>query len=166
MGISICQNISSNKISDSIPSSLASIVKVQNKVLRAIYRKPNYNKKTGQHRSTQVSVTKLYKDLKVLKLCDLYYYNLAVLAHDYFHGNTLPAKLSEKLCKQNDISTKSTRNTTNNLHFRTPTNVLSERKSSIAISAYWNYLPTEIKSCKSKNTFKKKLKGYLIEAYA
>ena len=54
-------------------------------VLRAVFRKPNYNKKTAQH----TSVTALNKELNVPKEFDLHYFNLAVLAHDYL-GDTLP----------------------------------------------------------------------------
>ena len=37
-------NISSNNILDHVPESLQKIVKTQNKVIRAIFRKPNYDK--------------------------------------------------------------------------------------------------------------------------
>ena len=155
------KNITSNEVKDNVPNSLVKIVKGQNKVLRAIYRKPNYDSKTGQH----TSVTALYKEFKVLKLCDLYYFNLAILAHDYFHGNILPTKLSDKLCRTSDATSRITRSTNKNLHYSTPQNTLAARKPSTAISAYWNYLPVEIKSCKSKKTFKNKLKNHLIEKY-
>ena len=155
------KNISSNEIRDCVPSSLAKIVKTQNKVLRAIYRKPNYDSKTSKH----TSVTALYKDLKVLKLADLYYFNLAVLAHDYFHGNTLPTKLSDKLCKTTDVTTRITRSTKNSLQYTTPLSTIAARKPSTAISAYWNFLPVDIKSSKSKTTFKNKLKNHLLDKY-
>ena len=159
----LAKNISSNEIKESIPSSLAKIVKVQNKVIRAIYRKPNYDRKTGNH----TSVTALYKELKVLKLADLYYLNLGVLAHDYIQGNTLPTKLSEKLSKTSDVNTTTrvTRSTNNSLQYNTPRSTIAARKPSTAISAYWNYLPVDIKSCKSKSTFKNKLKNHLIDKY-
>ena len=157
----LAKNITSNGINSKTPKSLDKIVKAQNKVLRAIYRKPNYDKTTGQH----TSVTALYKEMKVLKLCDLYYFNLAVLAHDYFHSNTLPTKLSEKLCRHSEVTTRITRNTHNNLWFNTPHNSLAARKPSTAISAYWNFLPSEIKACKSRNVFKSKLKNLFIENY-
>ena len=128
----LAKNITSCEIKNKIPKSLDKIVKAQNKVLRAIYRKPNYDRNTGQH----TSVTALYKDMKVLKLYDLYYFNLAVLGHDYFHSNTLPTKISEKLCKHSDTATRTTRNTDNNLWFDTPQNTLAARKPSAAISAY------------------------------
>ncbi len=155
------KNITSTKIADQIPSCLQKIVKIQNKILRAIFRKPKYDKDARVH----TSVTPLYKELNVLKLCDLYYYNLALLAHDYFHSNTLPEKLAETLHKQSDISGKSIRNTALNLYFKTPSNILTQRQPSVAIAAYWNYLPPTIKACKSKNIFKKKLKCYLLENY-
>ena len=42
---------------------------------------------------------------------------------------------------------------------------LMQRKPATAISAYWNYLPTEIKAYKSINIFKKKLKWFLKDRY-
>ena len=146
-----CVSGFSNHISN-IPNHLYQI---------SIHRKPNYDRNTGQH----TSVTALYKDMKVLKLHDLYYFNLAVLGHDYFHSNTLPTKLSEKLCKHSDTATRTTRNTDNNLWFNTPHNTLAARKPSAAISAYWNSLPVELKTCKSRNSFKIKLKDHYIENY-
>ena len=44
-------------ICDRIFISLEKIVKAQNKVLRAVFRKPGYNEKTGR----QTSVTALYR---------------------------------------------------------------------------------------------------------
>ena len=34
-----------------------------------------------------------------------------------------------------------------------------------ADKTYWNYLPAEIKMCKSINSFKSKLKCFLIDKY-
>ena len=141
-------NISSTQIKDHLPSCLGTMVKTQNKVIRAIFRKPNYDKDT----KTNTRVTPLYKEMGVLKLCDLYYYNLAVLAHDYFHSNSLPNKLAEKLDKNlTSSSDRTTRNSSLSLKFSTPRNLLMQRKPSVAISAYWNFLPATIKSCKKQD---------------
>ena len=156
---SLATNISSTHIRDHVPNCMQNIVRIQNKIVRAIFRKPKYDKTSKMH----TSVTPLYKELNVMKVSDLYYYNLAILAHDYFHSNTLPEKLAEKLDK--NISERVTRNSQLNLQYRTPHNTLMQRKPSTAISAYWNSLPSTIKSCKSRALFKSKLKAHLIESY-
>ena len=108
----------------------------------------------------------LYKELNVLKLCDLYYYNLAMLGHDYFHSNTLPEKLALKLNQQYNAETdRTTRNSVLNLQYKKPSSNLMQRRPTTAISAYWNFLHAEIKSCKSKSTFKVKMKKFLLAAY-
>ena len=154
-------NINSTNIVDHVPDSLQKIVKAQNKVIRAIFRRPNYDKMTKTH----TRVTPLYKELNVLKLSDLYYYNLAILGHNFFHTNTLPTKIADKLCKCSDKSSQVTRNLNTNLYYKTPSSTLMQKRPTTAISAYWNYLPAEIKTCKSINTFKSKLKCFLIEKY-
>ena len=60
------------------PSGLEQLAYTQKKIVRAIFRKPNFNKDNHSYASN----TSLYK---ILKLYDLYYFNLACLAHDYFH---------------------------------------------------------------------------------
>ena len=118
-------------LSDHVPDCLQKIAKTQNKVIRAIFHKLNYDRKAKAH----ARVTPLYKELSILKLCGLCYYNLAIPGHNYFHNNTLPKIASYQF----------TRNLGNNL-FRLGTIDLNEfyAKKTFAISAYVNYLPTEI----------------------
>ena len=154
-------NISSTNVLEHVPDSLQKIVKAQNKVIRAIFRRPNYDKKTKSH----TRVTPLYKELNVLKLSDLYYFNLATLGHNFFHTNTLPTKIAEKLSKCTDKTSQVTRTLNTNLYYKTPSSKLMQKRPTTAVSAYWNYLPAEIKMCKSINSFKSKLKCFLIEKY-
>ena len=154
-------NISSTNVLEHVPDSLQKIVKAQNKVIRAIFRRPNYDKKTKSH----TRVTPLYKELNVLKLSDLYYFNLATLGHNFFHTNTLPTKIAEKLSKCADKTSQVTRTLNTNLYYKTPSSKLMQKRPTTAVSAYWNYLPAEIKMCKSINSFKSKLKCFLIEKY-
>ena len=74
-------NISSTNVLDNVPASLQKIVTIQNKVIRAIFRRPNYDKKANTGNPT-------YKELNALKLSDLYYYNLAILGHNFYHTRT------------------------------------------------------------------------------
>ncbi len=111
------------------------------------------------------SMSTLYKQLGVLKLHDLYYYNLALMTHDYYHSNTLPIKLAEKYVKKNEITEKTTRNNELELYYPTPRLSSTFRKPSVASASVWNLLPQEIKSIRNKNSFKLKLKQYLINKY-
>ena len=89
-----------------------------------------------------------------------------MLGHDYFHGNTLPEKLALKLNQQyNAEIDRTTRNSVLNLQNKAPSSNLMQRRSTTAISACWNFLPAEIKSCKSKSTFKVKMKKIILSAY-
>ena len=155
------KNLTGTLMLDHVPENLKILVTTQNKVIRAIFRKRNYNKETKTH----TSVTPLYKELGVLKLCDLYYYNLAIMAHDYFHSNVLPEKLSEKYTKKSDVTEVVTRCNEFELYYPTPRLSSTVRKPSVASSAVWNILPLEIRSVKSKNTFKAKLREYFIAKY-
>ncbi len=155
------KNISSTHIDELIPVNLTEIVKTQNKILRAIFRKPKYDRKNQIH----TSVTPLYKELRVLKLSDLYYSNLASLAHDFVYNNSLPEKIADKYHRRQDITTVITRGTECNLYYRTPKLNSTTRQPSIAAAAYWNQLPYDLKVINSKKIFKERLKNYLIDKY-
>ncbi len=87
------------------------------------------------------------------------------MAHDYFHSNALPIKLSGKYTKKSDITEVVTRSNEFELYYPTPRLVSTLRKPSVASSAVWNMLPLEIRTVKSKNSFKIKLREYFIDKY-
>ena len=87
------------------------------------------------------------------------------MAHDYFHSNVLPEKLSEKYTKKSDVTEVVTRCNEFELYYPTPRLSSTVRKPSVASSAVWNILPLEIRSVESKNTFKAKLREYFIAKY-
>ncbi len=146
---------------DYIPMNLLQLVRTQNKIIRAIFRKPKFDKKTQTH----VSVTPLYKSLGILKLKDLYLYNLAIMAHDFFYNNCLPDSLADKFDRKCDATQSNTRSAPLDLYYRTPKLSYTYRKPTIAASAFWNYLPTTLRSIKARNTFKIELKKFLISSY-
>ena len=86
------KNIMTDANYDRVPITLKHLVKTQNKIIRAIFRKPNYNKTT----KSNTNVTELYSKLGVLKLQELYYYHLGILAHDFFNNPHFPTLLKEK----------------------------------------------------------------------
>ncbi len=160
-GSSLAKNLTGMYSLDHVPEDLRSLVTTQNKVVRAIFRKPRYDKK----KKTHTSMTPLYKQLGVLKLYDLYYYNLATLSHDYFHSNVLPDKLAEKYVKKCEITNVVTRNNETELYYPTPRLSSTFRKPSVASAAIWNSLPQEIRTISNRNSFKVKLRQYLIDKY-
>ena len=107
----------------------------------------------------------LYKELKVLKLRDLFYFNLAALAHDYYHSDSLPEKLSSNLVKKRDITSAITRNNEFELSYSKPRLTSTFKKPSISISIVWNSIPTDIRMVKSKSSFKNKIKDHYLSQY-
>ncbi len=160
-GSSFAKNLTGMYSLDHVPENLKFLVTTQNKIIRAIFRKPRYDKKENMH----TSMSPLYKQLGVLKLHDLYYYNLAVMTHDFYHSNILPVKLAEKYVKKTEITEVMTRNNELELYYPTPRLSSTFRKPSVASSSIWNLLPQEIRAISNKNKFKYKLRQYLIDNY-
>ena len=163
-GSELVKNLTSsndNKYSmDHIPLALKPIKKVQNKIIRAIFGKCKYNKKT----KTNTQTSPLYKELGVLKFHDLYYYNLAIHVHNYFNNNTFPAAMIEKF-ETLIGEPRDSRNLGKNLIYKVPNLTSTYRKPSIAGSIYWNKLPMDLKKIRSIKKFKDKLKRHLINSY-
>ena len=153
-----------NKYSmDHIPQTLKPIKTIQNKILRAIFGKRKFDKNT----KTNTPSSPLYKELKVLKFQDLYYYNLALLVHDYFYNNIFPDALREKFeCMLIDrTQNQNTRSHNLNITYNVPNLEKTLKKPTIAGSILWNKLPNDIKQIKGKVAFKKKLKVYFLDSY-
>ena len=72
--------------------------------------------------------------------------------HQYTEVYSVPNKIADKLIKYSDTSSQFTRNLENNLYYMTLMidEYTNAKKSTTAISANWNYLPTEVKlkACK------------------
>ena len=160
-GSAFAKNLTTLDNSTLIPEGLKQLVYTQNKVIRAIFRKPKYDKNT----QTYTSNTPLYKELEALKICDLYYFNLACIAHEFFHKTNLPEKVSEKFCKTSDVSMAQTRGSKFDLYYRAPRLSSTFRKPSIAASMMWNSLPDELRKIKGTKYFKMQLKRYFINKY-
>ena len=147
---------------DYTPSNLKPLKKAQNQVLRAIFRKKKYYKTT----KTNTPSSPLYKELEVLKLYDLYCYNLAILCFEYYHNKNFPEKIGELFTPRSEISQRETRQHHLDLHVSNKIRLANTcKKPSVAGSAFWNKLPDSIKNISSKKKFKIKLKDYLINQY-
>ena len=109
----------------------------------------------------------LYTELEVLKLQELYYYNLGTFVHDFFYNGNFPELLKEKF-EGFRISTECsvlTRSQGLNLNYKIPSNTNAYRKPTVAGAMFWNTLPNELKLTSAKTTFKQKLKKILLERY-
>ena len=69
-GAHMARNITGGFEADHIPSNLKQLYYTQNKIIRAIVRKPKHDKQNN----TYTSMSPIYKELNILKLYDLYYY--------------------------------------------------------------------------------------------
>ena len=160
-GAHLARNITGVFEADHIPSNLKQLYYTQNKIIRAIVRKPKHDKQNN----TYTSMSPIYKELKILKLYDLYYYNLALMAYSFFHGNDLPDKIAEKFTKKVDITEVRTRNNILELYYTTPRLTSTFKEPNIAAASFWNTLPLELKKLPSLQKFKTELKLYLVEKY-
>ena len=107
----------------------------------------------------------LYKELKVLKLHDLYYYNLCLLCFEYYGTSGSPDKIHSLFTRKDEINQISTRSSNRDFYYKPPRLLSTYKRPSLAGAAYWNTLPSELKETKSINTFKMKLKKYFISNY-
>ena len=160
-GSNLSKNITGNYDHNHIPSNLKNLNKTINKVVRAIFRKPKYDKIN----KVNTPSSPLYKELDVLKLYDLYYYNLASIVHDFYYEEDFPSKLGAKFIKKEDITTVKTRHNENELYYQNPRIISTFKKTSLSSAAYWNTIPLDIRSTRSKITFKRKLKLHLMLNY-
>ena len=157
----LAKNITGQYDLDHTPENLKLLCTAQNKIIRAIVRKPKYDRVNKIH----TSMSPLFKTLETLTINDLYYYNLAIMAHEYFHANSLPVKINEKFTKKTDITEVRTRYNEFELYYNTPRLASTFRKPSVAAAAYWNTIPIELRIIKKLKRFKKELKVYMINKY-
>ena len=155
-GSEFSKNLMTDANYDRIPDSLKNLITVQNKIVRAILRKPKYDK--VNHAYTRMSP--LYEKLNILKLKELYLYNLGILVHDKFHNKQFPTAIQEKFVSS--IAEYDNRSKNLTLNYNKPRLINTYRKPSIAGSMFWNSLPNSIKTLQNPSNFKDKLKKYLI----
>ena len=109
----------------------------------------------------------LYRKLGVLKIHDLYYYNLALLAFDARNSCDFPILLRQKfkLSSESSQTSMNLRGADYKFHVEVPRLMSSYQKPSQAAAIMWNKLPNAIRTISSKFNFKTKIKEYFIEQY-
>ena len=146
---------------DKTPNNLKQLVVSQNKILRSIFQIPKYDRINKVYNNTST----LYKKLNVLKLHDLYLYNLGLLCHDAIYSPYCPSRISELFTLRTDIIERNLRTHELDLYYSPFKLLNTQRKPSIAGAIFWNSLPDCIKSTSSLRTFKLELKTYLNKNY-
>ena len=160
-GSSISKNVHGNFPAGHVPENLKPVKKAQNKVIRAIFRVPKYDRIN----KVATEMLPLYKKLEVMKLHDLYYYNVGLLCFNYLKVNDFPDKLDGYFLKKSDVNSRDTRSGDNDLYYQPPRLSSTYRKPSLCGAAFWNTLPEHIKNIKKLNDFKFKLKRYFLSQY-
>ena len=107
----------------------------------------------------------LYKKLGVLKLKDLYWYNMRILCYEYSLNLEFSTKLKSNFCTRSELCLRNSRTDNNEFYFKPPKSLSTYKKPSISGSAFWNSLPSHIKEAKSANILKSKLKNYFTKSY-
>ena len=158
-GSSLSKNVVGKYELNHIPANLKNVNTVINKIIRAIARKPKYDKTTRLNTPSKP----LYQELEILTLNNLYYYNLGLLAHSFYYSDHLPDKIAENFVLKSSVSTVRTKNNMFDLYYTVPKKDATFRKPTLASTIFWNQLPNNLKSIRSNKTFKAKLKDYLLK---
>lgn len=130
-----------------VPNSLKNLNTIHNKSVRALV--------CARRRDP---LSKIYRDLNLLKLIDIYYYNLATFAHECFTGNS-PNFFSDYPTSHRvapihitrSLSTKSSAFdfTCDKIHYNQPQFTKTLNSVNYAAAALWNKLPLSLKQSKS-----------------
>ena len=158
---SLSKNALTNFQNEGVPDNLKNVKKSQNKIIRSIFRMPRFNKYTQMY----TEMSPLYKKLDVLKLRDLYWYNIGIICYQYFHSTDFPSKIKGNFAPRNDYMDRSSRSDKNYFVYKPPKLISTYKKPSIGGSAFWNSLPPQIKDSNSLTFFKDNLKKYFTDNY-
>ena len=108
------------------------------------------------------------KELKILKLEDLYKQQCATLIHDIIYKRA-PAQMANFVSLSSTIESQRLRShSTNPLLVREPLGKCKTSSNSFCVKGpiSWNRLPHELQVIRDKNNFKTRLKRYITESYS
>ena len=134
-------------------TSLNRLLLLQKKSLRIIY-----NSAICSHADP------LFIDSKLLKIGDLYQFNLGQFMYNY-NRETLPHVFNDMFPKNQSIHSYPTRRS-NELHLPLCRTVFAQNTFIYNGPKLWNSLNDDIKASPSLNTFKNKLKSFLLKSYS
>ena len=133
-------------------TQLDRLLLLQKKSLRIIC-----NSKTHSHTDP------LFLDNKILKVRDLHLYQLGQFMYNY-NGNNLPNIFDSMFPKNLSIHNYPTRQS-NEYHLPLLRTVKAKSTFIYSGPKFWNSLTNDIKTAPSINSFKNRLKSYLIQSY-
>ena len=155
------KTLMSNYANDYYPLNLKPLKKAQNNILRSIFRLKKYDKSS----KTNTCTSPLYLKLDILKLQDLYYYYLGLLCFDYYNNTGFPERMKDLYTPKSIVTKKTMKKSELDFYYKVPNLNNTYKKPSLASAIFWNSLPIEIKSIKTKHNFKCKIKNYLQRNY-
>ena len=160
-GSIISKNINGSTEFEHVPKQLKNVNTVHNKAVRALV--------SARKRDP---LSKIFRELRLLKLIDIYYYNLGIFAYQTFTSGC-PHFFDNYAISHNKHAryvTRSTKNTvfdftSDPIFYNQPhlQKTLQSIKSSAA--ALWNKLPLTLKQLINVTTFKSQLKAWLTKDY-
>ena len=119
-----------------------------------------------QFKSIRTPIKHLYKEFGVLKLRDLYNYNICCTVHKFVHKPTLlPEAITDIFRKNEQIHHYNTRHKKDLHPPKIKTKTYGERTFTFQGTTLWNNLPENIKEITSVNSFKAKLKQHTLDNY-
>ena len=157
----ISKNINGSTEFEHVPKQLKNVNTVHNKAVRALV--------CARKRDP---LSKIFRELRLLKLIDIYYYNLGIFAYQTFTSGC-PHFFDNYAISHNKHAryiTRSTKNTafdftSDPIFYNQPH--LQKTLQSIKFSAasLWNKLPLTLKQLINVTTFKSQLKAWLTKDY-
>ena len=128
---------------------------MQNKILQIL-----------QFKNIRTNINKLYKEFDILKLKDLYKFNICCIVHKFIHfPNMLPDAVSEMFCTNAEVHNYHTRYKRDIHSLKTKTKSYGEKTVSCQRRTCWNTLPNNLKKNMSGSQFKNKLKLHFLNNY-
>ena len=119
-----------------------------------------------QFKWIRTPINNLYREFSVLKLKDLQNYNICCIVQKFIHKPTLlPEAINDLFRKNEQIHDYNTRHKKDLHPPKINTKSYGEKTFSFQGTALWNKLPENIKEITSVNTFKSKLKKYILNNY-
>ena len=117
-------------------------------------------------------LSKISRELKLLKLIDIYYYNLGAFAYQtftndcphFFDNYTIPHNVPARYIARSNKNTAFDF-TPDPIFYNQPHLQKTLQFNKFAAAALWNKLPITLKQLKNVTTFKSQLKGWLTKDY-
>ena len=106
----------------------------------------------------------LFRSNGILKLVDLFYYNVGIFMHK-FSSNNLPEIFLQMFQRNNSIHNYPTRQR-DEYHLPRARTIFAQKTIMYSGPKYWNDLPHKVTSCLLLSSFKRQLKQFLLNLYA